>query len=325
MTFKPNNAATKIQKCWRSYRDRRLFLLLKHTVCAAEHCLTYEILRKVSPTEAELLKDPSTKCKVRFRFAGAEFPPTIVFKIFHQNGGCGNKYINGKRAISPASEAAVDACKIMGHRRFYDQIICDEIQRQKKKIVDEVDVVSMKDYMQYTSNLDETPAYLGGKGNTWRKLSLEEMPRSTVMYDIVDYAKSGCLSESLREKLPLLLMKPTSEEMQLQQLRTISQPRSPPVPPSSVVSTLKSATSKHSSRRSCKARQKVAKMRKLYSSSCPRMEEKATLQLEAFIPTDMDTEKLEMDTYFDDELDEETNNLYSWTQQLSLEDTAIGF
>ncbi|KAG2456821.1 CX058 protein, partial [Polypterus senegalus] len=156
MTFKPNNAATKIQKCWRSYRDRRLFLLLKHTVCAA---------------------------------------------------------------------AAVDACKIMGHRRFYDQIICDEIQRQKKKIVDEVDVVSMKDYMQYTSNLDETPAYLGGKGNTWRKLSLEEMPRSTVMYDIVDYAKSGCLSESLREKLPLLLMKPTSEEMQLQQLRTISQPR----------------------------------------------------------------------------------------------------
>lgn len=38
------------------------------------------------------------------RFAGSEFPPIIVFKIFHKSGGHGNKYITGKRAIRPASE-----------------------------------------------------------------------------------------------------------------------------------------------------------------------------------------------------------------------------
>jgi hypothetical protein len=32
-----------------------------------EHSLTYEILRKVAPREAEFFKDPSTKIRVRFR------------------------------------------------------------------------------------------------------------------------------------------------------------------------------------------------------------------------------------------------------------------
>ena len=32
-----------------------------------EHSLTQEVLRKVSPTEAELLKDPTIKAKVKFR------------------------------------------------------------------------------------------------------------------------------------------------------------------------------------------------------------------------------------------------------------------
>uniref|UniRef100_A0A8D0G4N6 Uncharacterized protein n=1 Tax=Sphenodon punctatus TaxID=8508 RepID=A0A8D0G4N6_SPHPU len=141
-------AAKTIQRAWWSYVRRRLFRLLKHTVCAVEHCVTHEILKRVSPLEAELVKDPSMHCKVRFRFAGSKFPPFIVFKIFRHSGGHGSKYISGKRAINSASEAAVDACKLMGHRKYYDQMIQDELQYQKHKITDEMDVATMKDYMQ---------------------------------------------------------------------------------------------------------------------------------------------------------------------------------
>jgi hypothetical protein len=36
----------------------------------------------------------------------------------------------------------------MGNRRFYEQIIIDSLQVQKGKIIDETDVVTLKDYMQ---------------------------------------------------------------------------------------------------------------------------------------------------------------------------------
>lgn len=34
-----------------------------------EHSLTFEVLRKVSPLEADLLKDPAVQARVRFRSA----------------------------------------------------------------------------------------------------------------------------------------------------------------------------------------------------------------------------------------------------------------
>lgn len=45
-------------------------------------------------------------------------------------------------------QAAVDACKLMGCRRYYEQMIRDELQYQKHKITDEIDVATVKDYMQ---------------------------------------------------------------------------------------------------------------------------------------------------------------------------------
>ncbi|KAF4113895.1 hypothetical protein G5714_006440 [Onychostoma macrolepis] len=44
-----------------------------NTVRSAEQCLASAVLRQLSPREAELLKDPSLKCKIRFRFAGPRF------------------------------------------------------------------------------------------------------------------------------------------------------------------------------------------------------------------------------------------------------------
>lgn len=66
-----------------------------------EQSWTYDILRKISPKEAELLNDPSINAKVRFRFAGIEFPPIILFKIYLVSNG--TKYISGKKIIRPAS------------------------------------------------------------------------------------------------------------------------------------------------------------------------------------------------------------------------------
>lgn len=60
-------AAQVIERAWCRHRDRQMFRLLKHAVCAAEHALSNDILRRLSPREAELLKDPSLNVKVKFR------------------------------------------------------------------------------------------------------------------------------------------------------------------------------------------------------------------------------------------------------------------
>ncbi|XP_057165970.1 uncharacterized protein CXorf58 homolog [Ursus arctos] len=193
--------------------DRTIFKLLKHTICAVERCVTHEILKKVSPLEAELLKDPSMKCKVRFRFSGETFPPFIVFKIFLHTEGHGYKYFSGKNLFKPSSEGVADACKMMGKKKFYHQVMEDQHLFQKFKITDEIDIVTLKDYMQYSSVLDETPASSGGRNNYWRKLNLKNIPRTMMIYDIVDYAESGIISKRLQKEMKYLLQRPRTEEM----------------------------------------------------------------------------------------------------------------
>ncbi|XP_022416187.1 putative uncharacterized protein CXorf58 homolog isoform X2 [Delphinapterus leucas] len=166
-------SAYTIQRVWFSHLDKSMFQLLKCTICAAEHHVTHEILKKVSPLEAELVKDPCLKCKVRFRFSGETFPPFIVFKIFLHTEGLGYKYFSGKNLLKPSSEAVVDACKIMGKKKFYHQIMEDERLFQKFKITDEIDIVTLKDYMQELKM--DTP---GTKQN-------ETMVFSTPFFDIV--------------------------------------------------------------------------------------------------------------------------------------------
>ncbi|XP_021332053.1 uncharacterized protein CXorf58 homolog isoform X2 [Danio rerio] len=97
------DCARKIQACWRSFRDRRLFRLLMNTVRSAEQCLASAVLRQLSPKEADLLKDPSLKCKLRFRFAGPRFPPSLVFKIFHTGGGR-RQYLSGEKLLASSGQ-----------------------------------------------------------------------------------------------------------------------------------------------------------------------------------------------------------------------------
>lgn len=220
-----------IKRCWLRYRDRQMFKLLKHSICAAEHSLSYEILRKVSPKEAEFFKDPSCNIKVRFRFGGSEFPPEIFFKIYMQADSSQIKYITGKKLINASTEASREACDMMGARKFYDLVIQDAVHHQQHRITDEIDVTTSKDYMQYLSLLDETPAYMGGKENYWRRLTLNSLPRSTIFFDLLDfaYSKTSRMTPRLKRELPALMIRPVTQDIQRRHIRIISQLRAPVV------------------------------------------------------------------------------------------------
>ncbi|XP_054436981.1 uncharacterized protein CXorf58 homolog [Pteronotus mesoamericanus] len=260
-------AAIVIQRAWLSHMDKTIFQLLKHTICAAEYCVTHEILKNVSPLEAELVKDPSIKCKVRFRFSGETFPPSIVFKIFLHTGGHGYKYFSGKNILRQSRKASTDAYKIMGRKKFHEQIIEDELLSQKFKITDEIDILTLQDYMQYCSLLDKTPASSGGRNNCWRRLNLRNIPRTMIMYDIVNFAESGVISNRLQKEMKYLLQRPRTEEMRQNQLRIVSEVRY-----SSSVSSSRplrrpyqqQSQIKHLGRRATQAQMKVEKTKQAY-------------------------------------------------------------
>ncbi|KAL8593909.1 hypothetical protein ACOMHN_048346 [Nucella lapillus] len=317
-------AASVIERAWIAFRDKQMFRLLKHSVCAAENSLTLEILRKVCPKEADFFRDKSLQIRVRFRFGGEEYPPLIFFKIYtHTVGGKGIKYISGRKMIKPATEAAEDSLRLMGNRHFYDQMLQDTIRYQQAAIVDEVDVTTLKDYMQYLSNLDETPAYLGGRENYWRKLSLDDLPRHTIFYDVVDFAYNQRMTPRLKQEIPLLMSRPVTQEVQVRHIQAISKLRTPTMPyvpaPTPAKSKMSGARSQLSSRRSRQAKIRSMKMRRLYSND---------LQGEDMI-ADL-TPRDDMD-YFDHygitgeeggegELDQEASRLYEWTQSLNIND-----
>lgn len=322
-------AASVIERAWIAFRDKQMFRLLKHSVCAAENSLTSEILRKVCPTEADFFKDKSLQIRVRFRFGGEEFPPLIFFKIYtHTAEGKGVKYISGRKMIKPATEAAEDSLRLMGNRHFYDQMLQDTIRHQQAAIVDEVDVTTLKDYMQYLSNLDETPAYLGGRENYWRKLSLDDLPRHTIFYDVVDFAYNQRMTPRLKQEIPLLMSRPVTQEVQVRHIQAISKMRTPTMPyvpaPTPAKSKMSGAQSQLSSRRSRQAKMRAMKMKRLYSNE---------QQGEDMVPDLTPQEELD---YFDKygitgeegeemegDLDKEASRLYEWTQALNLNDDLI--
>ncbi|XP_054571625.1 uncharacterized protein CXorf58 homolog [Eptesicus fuscus] len=259
-------SALKIQRAWLSYMDRTIFQLLKHTICAAEYCLTYDILKNVSPLEAAFAKDPGMNCKVKFRFSGERFPPFIVFKIFLHTGGHGYKYFSGRNMLKPASKASYDAYKLMGRKKFHEQILEDEYLFRKFKITDEVDIVTVQDYVTYSSILDKTPASSGGRNNCWRRLSLKNIPKTMMMYDILDYAESRVISKRLQKEMKYLLQRPRTEEMRQNQLRVITETRYLPLLNSQCLyrPPQQQAQFKHLGRRSKQARLKNEKMKKAY-------------------------------------------------------------
>ncbi|CAF1149519.1 unnamed protein product, partial [Didymodactylos carnosus] len=205
----------------------------------------------------------------------------------------------------------------------------------------------------YNSMLDELPAYLGGRANSWRRLNLEDIPRQSIFYDVVSYVSSGKVSSDLRQKLPTLMKHPTSESVQIQhvellkQIKSLESNRSSPS-----LSFIKNAASQkpkplQTSRRSRQALKNVSRMRQAYIST--RSESLPTTlilayekQVEAMTgavvhptrqdgrltPTlttlDDDGNKFDQQDEDDDELENDFNDqadaLYAWTEGLSWND-----
>ena len=58
------------------------------------------------------------------------------------------KYMSGKKSIKPASKAAEEACDQMGKRKFLQIMVQDTMCQERYKITDEMDITTLKDYMQ---------------------------------------------------------------------------------------------------------------------------------------------------------------------------------
>ena len=98
-------------------------------------------------------------------------------------------------------QAAIDACELMGRRKFMDQMVEDAVN-QVHAGADENEVSTLKDYMQYASTIDCQPAYLGGRSNGWRVLHTEVPQQSGLLYDLVTYFKGSDATDSLKRTVP---------------------------------------------------------------------------------------------------------------------------
>ena len=197
-------AARMIERTWLAYRDKQMFKLLKHAICAAVCNRKFFIswiylvsikkgtffvkrnFKKSCSTRITFVKRSNFQCKDKISvnicfwafflsiiftyfssFAGCEFPPFIVFKIFVQtHDGKRSKYLTGKEMIKASSivkfylqiidiyfklifKAAIESCNLMGNRQYYNLIIYDRLQQESNgKIADKDSIVCLKDYMQ---------------------------------------------------------------------------------------------------------------------------------------------------------------------------------
>ncbi|TPX72398.1 hypothetical protein SpCBS45565_g00516 [Spizellomyces sp. 'palustris'] len=168
-------AANIIKRAWKRYNMKATFRWLKENLIRAERSMTMEILRRLSPREAELIKDPVVQGKVRFRFGGSSFPPTIMYKIYTKSNSV--HYYSGHRLIQADTQAAVDSCAIMGVRLYSENMIRNEYQNRALKISHSDEVTNRLEFVQYLSSLDCKPAYLGGRNNGWRELNITPAAR----------------------------------------------------------------------------------------------------------------------------------------------------
>ena len=100
-----DHASRVISRAWKSYKMKKTFAWLKSNLLKAQHSLSSDILRRLSPKEAQILKDPTSKSRIRFRFGGTSFPPLILFKIYTQ--GTPIQYFSGHKFIKTGTQVNI--------------------------------------------------------------------------------------------------------------------------------------------------------------------------------------------------------------------------
>ncbi|KAI8820782.1 uncharacterized protein EV422DRAFT_530144 [Fimicolochytrium jonesii] len=191
-----DDAALRIQRGWKAYVDRRTFGWLKENLLRAERSMTMEILRRLAPKEAELMRDPVFEARIRFRFGGTSFPPTIMYKIYTKSNSV--HYYSGNRVIQSHTQAAVDSCTIMGVRLYAENLIRTEQQNRALKMPHSDQVTNRLEFIQHMSSLDQKPAYMGGRNNGWREMNVT--PYAGLSECVFDVRRRGGVPE--RRALP---------------------------------------------------------------------------------------------------------------------------
>ncbi|XP_059106398.1 uncharacterized protein CXorf58 homolog isoform X2 [Peromyscus eremicus] len=223
--------------------------------------------------------------------------------------------------------AVADAYKIMGERLFYQQIMEDEHFFQKFKVTDRMDVVTVQDYMHYCSLMDKTPASFGGRNNHWRRLTLRSIPKTMMMYDIVDYAESGVISDRLQKEMKYLSQKPQTEAMRQHQLETVSKVRYPSIP---IVRPFyqpwdQQGKTKHLGRRSKQAQKKVQMMKQAYMAAkeekASSKEAQAKKKVIFYCPS-FEILAIE-ETPSNTKLEKEERELFAWYQDLYVKHSSL--
>lgn len=82
-----HKAALKIQMCWRSFCNCRIFKYFSDLVKVKLKGAPADLLRSIIPQEADYLERGSG-VHVRFRLGGSVFPPKVYFKIFTHRPLC---------------------------------------------------------------------------------------------------------------------------------------------------------------------------------------------------------------------------------------------
>ncbi|KAJ3119421.1 hypothetical protein HK098_005513 [Nowakowskiella sp. JEL0407] len=148
--------------------------------------------REKKKEKKEKKKEKKDK-KEKRKLGGTEFPPSIYYKIYTKSNNV--HYFSGARIIHPGSIAAKDSCKVMGTRKFTENMVrlmyFEQMHgdgRRKKcsgaNGMVPVDVTNQKEFVEYLSGLDELPVQYGGRSNTWRKLSLTPFALSSILFDL---------------------------------------------------------------------------------------------------------------------------------------------
>ena len=174
-------SATRIQNFYKKRRNKQIFHEMKRIIILAESGFTLDTLRKLSPKDFELLCDPFIRSRVRFRFAGESFPPSIMYKIFSK--GINVHYVSAKKLIQPGSLAAIDSCAMMGSRKFIEQVLIDEMYIRQYEYVDADNVTNRHEFVKHMNRLDEAPINFGGRNNLWRELDISRFPSHRIFYN----------------------------------------------------------------------------------------------------------------------------------------------
>ena len=134
-------------------------------------------MRKVSSGEAEFFRDPALAARLRFRFAGPMFPPSIVYKVY-----CNSKvsYLSGCTHIRGTTTAAEDACDVMGEHKCgrlqfstllrgvytlcpdrYRDIVMTDVLRDAPIPLDWIPKDDRRERLRALSAWDNLPVHLG--------------------------------------------------------------------------------------------------------------------------------------------------------------------